>query len=187
MLISPNRVKRLASIVLIALLLLNVMGYYGVLVGLQYQNDREITRRLDTDLYSGSEAITIEIPISIPYAVESSGFQRVDGEFEYQGEIYRMVKQHFSNDTLFLVCVKDAKSTRISQALKDYVKTFADQPGDAKSRSGTHLTLIKDYISASFSLDHSSQGWTSVVCNQTMPPVFIDSFCTSIVHPPERG
>ena len=179
--------KRLTSIALIALVLLNVMGYYGVFVGLQYQNHREMTRQLDTDVYSASEAITIEIPVANPYSLETSEYQRVDGQFEYQGDMYRMVKQRFSNGTLFLVCVKDVKGNRISQALKDYVKTFADKPGDAKSQAKGQITLIKDYISTSYSLNHLSEGWTTVVCNQTRPVVFVDSFCASIVHPPERG
>jgi hypothetical protein len=180
-------VKKLTSIALIVLLLLNVLGYYGVFVGLQYKNDREITKRLDTDIYSGSETVTIEIPVSIPYAVETSEFQRVDGKFEYQGAVYRMVKQRFANGTLFVVCIKDAKATQLNEALRDYVQTFADAPADSKSETATHLTLIKDYIKTSYSLKPSSEGWTSVVCHQTRPPVFIASFCASIVHPPERG
>jgi hypothetical protein len=163
------------------------MGYYGVFIGLQYKNARSLTERFDTDVYSGSDAITIEIPITVPYATESPEYQRVDGQFEYQGDMYRMVKQRYSNNTLFLVCVKDNQGKRLTQALKDYVKTFSDKPGDAKSQAKAHVTLIKDYISSSYSINHSSEGWTSVVCNQTMPPVFVDSFCASIVHPPERG
>src|SRR5688572_3596354 len=100
---------------------------------------------LDKDLYSGSEAITIEIPVTIPYGVESSEYHRVDGEFEYQGEMYRIVKQRYSNNSLFVVCVKDVKGNRIGQALKDYVKTFSDKPADAKSQAKSHLTLIKYY------------------------------------------
>jgi hypothetical protein len=180
-------VKKVTSIALIALVLLNVMGYYGVFIGLDYQHDRRMSEKLDTDIYNASEAITIEIPVNIPYATESPDFQRVDGEFEYMGETYRMVKQRILNGTLYLVCVKDVKGGRIAQALKDYVKTFSDKPADAKSQSKTQITLIKDYIPSTCSVSNSSEGWTSVVRNQTEPAVFIDSFCASIVHPPERG
>jgi hypothetical protein len=113
--------KRLTTICLVALLLLNVLGYYGVFVGLQYQNERSQLKRFDADLYDESETFTIKVPISIPYAVDQSDFERVDGEFEHQGQIYRMVKQRLSNDTLHIVCIKDHHETRITQALKDYV------------------------------------------------------------------
>lgn len=180
--------KKLTSILLIALVLLNSLGYYGVLVGLQYQNSREMVRQFDNDVYSGSQAITIEIPLTVPYATESTEYQRVDGQFEYQGDMYRMVKQRYSNNTLFLVCVKDVKGKKIDQALKDFVKTFSDKPADAKSQGKAHITLIKDYIKTSYSINHSTEGWvSSVVVNQIKPVVFIDSFCASIVHPPERG
>lgn len=179
--------KKLTSLVLIVLVLLNVLGYYGVFVGLEYRHARKMAAKFDTDIYDESKAITIRIPINIPYATESPGFQRVDGKFEYKGETYRMVKQRIVNGTLFLVCVKDTESKQIAQALRDYVKTFTDKPTDAKSQSKIQITFIKDYIQSSCSIGNSSKGWMSVVSNQTMTKVFIDSFVVSIVHPPERG
>jgi hypothetical protein len=173
--------------VLIVLVLLNIMGYYGVFVGLDYHHDRQMSERFDTDIYNASEAITFRIPITIPYATESTDFQRVDGEFEYMGDTYRMVKQRILNGTLYIVCVKDAEGQQIAQALRDYVKTFSDKPADAKSQSKTQITLIKDYIPSSYSIGNSSEGWMSVVCNQTLTQIFINSFFASIVHPPERG
>lgn len=182
----PKLVKKLISLVLIVPVLLNVMGYYGVFLGLEYQHSRRMSEKFDTDVYNTSAAVTIRIPINIPYATESE-FRRVDGEFEYKGEIYRMVKQRIVNGTLYLVCVKDAEGQQIAQALKDYVKTFSDKSADAKSQSKTQLTFIKDYILSSCSIGNSSEGWMSVVLNRTSTRLFIDSFYASIIHPPERG
>ena len=179
--------KKVTSIVLIALVLLNTMGYYGVFVGLDYHHDRQMSERFDTDIYNASEAITFRIPITIPYATESADFHRVDGEFEYMGETFRMVKQRILSGSLYIVCVKDVEGQQIAQALRDYVKTFSDKPADAKSQSKTQITLIKDYIPSSYSIGNSSEGWMSVVLNQTLTQSFTDSFFASIVHPPERG
>ncbi len=146
-----------------------------------------MSEKFDADIYNASEAITIQIPLSIPYVTESADFQRVDGQFEYMGDTYRLVKQRIQNGSLHIVCVKDVEGKKIAQALKDYVKTFSDKPADTKSQSKTQITLIKDYIPSSHSIGNSSEGWMSVVCNQTLTQVFIDSFFASIVHPPERG
>ena len=178
--------KKLTSLVLIVLVLLNVMGYYGVFVGLEYQHGRRMSEKFDTDIYNASEAITIKIPITIPYATESD-FRRVDGKFEYKGEVYRMVKQRILNGDLYLVCVKDVEGRQIAQALKDYVKTFSDKAADAKSQSKTQITFIKDYIPSSCSIGNSTEGWMSVVCNRPLTHLFADSFFASIIHPPERG
>lgn len=172
---------------LIVLVLLNVMGYYGVFLGLDYHHDRQMSERFDTDTYNISEAISFRIPINIPYATESADFQRVDGEFEYMGDTYRMVKQRIQNGTLYIVCVKDVEGQQIAQALRDYVQTFSDKPADTKSQSKTQITMIKDYIPSSYSIGNLSEGWMSVVCNQTLTQVLTDYFLASIVHPPERG
>ena len=162
------------------------MGYYGVFIGLDYQHNRQMSKEFDTDIYNTNEAITIKIPVTIPYANESADFQRVDGKFEHMGNTYRLVKQRILNDTLYLVCVTDVKAQQIAQALKDYVKTFSDKPAETKSQSKTQVRLVKDYIQPSYSIIHLFEGMF-IACNQTSHPVFIDSFYASIVHPPERG
>lgn len=179
--------KKLTSLILIVPVLLNVMGYYGVFMGLEYQHGRRMSEKFDTDMYNAEDAITIRIPIAIPYATESPDFQRVDGKFEYMGETYRMVKQRVVNGTLYLTCVKDVKGGQIAEALKDYVKTFSDTSADAKSQSKTQINLIKDYIPSACSIGNTSEGWMSVVRNQTSIQLIADSFYASIVHPPERG
>jgi hypothetical protein len=166
---------------------MNVLGYYGVFLGLQYQNSRQLSKGFDSGSYDESASVTIKIPLTVPYATNADEFQRVDGEFEHEGEIYRMVKQRFSQDTLFIVCVKDHAGKQISQALKDYVKTFADSPVDSKSQVKTVPSFIKDYIPVSNTFDASSEGWSSPVVYQSHTQIFIPSFCSSIVHPPERG
>jgi hypothetical protein len=146
-----------------------------------------MSEKFDEDIYNASEAITIQIPFSIPYVTESVDFQRVDGQFEYMGDTYRMVKQRIQNGSLNIVCVKDVEGKKITQALRDYVKTFSDKPADTKSQSKTQITLIKDYIPSSHSIGNLSEGWMSVVSTQTLNQLFIDSYFSSIVHPPERG
>lgn len=179
--------RKLISIVLIGLLLFNVLGYYGLFLGLRYQNTQQFTYRLDADDYNEAEAVTIKIPVSIPYSVESNDYERVDGEFEYQGEFYRLVKQRHAHDTLYVVCIKDHQTKRINQALTDYVKTFNDSPGGAGHAASTLPSFIKDYLSNSFSIKRESVGWSQTIAEQGEPKVLVSSYSPSIVHPPERA
>jgi hypothetical protein len=179
--------KRLTTILFAALLILNVLGYYGVFVGLQYQNERDQIQRFDAARYNESETFIIKVPISIPYAVNQTDFERVDGEFEHQGQVYRMVKQKLSNDTLHIVCIKDQQQTQISQALKDYVKSFTDKPSQSKSNDKTTVSFIKDYIFASYGIGHGSDGWSTMISLQSQSENLTPSFFASIVHPPERA
>src|SRR5687768_2180278 len=117
--------RKTLSYLFITLMFMNIMGYYGILTGLHYNSTRSFEKQLSIDNYSKAEAVEFKFPISIPYAVENKSFERVEGQFEYNGEYYHLVKQQYANDTLKLICVKNNDTKRISSALRDYVKTFA--------------------------------------------------------------
>ena len=179
--------KKLSSILLIALLLMNIMGYYVVFIGLQYKNDVLITQRLDREQYEESQTVTIKVPIAVPYMSDNQDFQRVDGIFEYHGEFYRLVKQKYTQDTLVIVCVKDTENKRIHEALTDYVKTFTDKPGDHQAQGKYSVSFIKDYIPQTFELKSISTGWNSDLGVNNFTKTLIPSFFASIIHPPERA
>jgi hypothetical protein len=178
--------KKLFSIVLIALILLNTMGYYAVFVGLQFQNDLQVINTLDAGKYDKSQTFTIKIPVSIPYKADQTEFERVDGEFAYEGEFYRTIKQKYAADTLTIICYKDPNTKIIQNALADYVKTFTDKPNDQKDNAKI-VSFIKDYITQSFSIINTSEGWQSSVIKNTFYSGLIPSFYASINHPPERS
>ena len=150
--------KKIATLFLLFLFLLNVLGYYGVFVGLQVKTTQQMRQNFDDDNYDHQE-ITFKVPLTVPYNTDSKEYSRVDGEFEHNGEVYRLVKQRFQSDTLYIVCVKDNTSKDINQALEDYVKTFTDKPASSKGNSKNIQNLIKDYITQSISIEKQNSGW----------------------------
>ncbi len=163
------------------------MGYYGVFLGLQYNNDMNMIQRLDAEDYSASETVLIKVPLTVPYATDSKSFERVDGKFEHNGEFYRLVKQRLADDTLYIVCIKDFQKKRINDAMSTFVKTFTDKPVDQHSSAKITISFIKDYIQQSFTLQHISMGWTIDVVKETSCSFLESTFHTSILHPPERA
>jgi len=162
------------------------MGYYAVFVGLQFQNDLRVIKSLDSDKYDNSRTVTIKIPVSIPYKADQTEFERVDGEFAYDGEFYKTIKQKYASDTLTIVCYKDHDTKIIQHALADYVRTFTDKPSSQKDNAKIVL-FIKDYIGQSFSIVNTTEGCQSNVINNTFYAGLIPSFYASIKHPPERS
>jgi hypothetical protein len=153
-----SAVKRTFSITMLFLFLLNVLGYYGVLVGLQIKNTQNLSAQFDEDDYERQHEVTIKVPITVPYQSDTREYVRVNGEFEHEGDVYKMVKQRLQRDTLYIVCVKDNTSKKINQALKDYVKTYTDKPSSSKSQTMLQ-NLIKDYITTSTALQSTNAGW----------------------------
>lgn len=154
---------------------------------MQYRNDVTMARVLDSELYRESQTITVKIPIAIPYMIDKPDFVRIDGNFEYQGIFYRMVKQKYERDTLTVICVQDFENARINQALSVYVKTFSDQANDQNQNSKMTISFIKDYLPQTFSLKTISSGWEADVVKDNICQILIPSFTSSVVHPPERA
>jgi hypothetical protein len=180
-------VKKLFSSVFVVLILLNVMGYYGLFIGLQYKNARDMIRQFDAGMYNAADAEVIKIPFRSPGGYSSEAFERVDGDFEHNGKVYRLIKQRLFRDTFHIVYIKDKVGTAINDALTDYVKTFGEDPSDAGQQTRIIPVFIKEYCLRHFSLQHLSPGYEQAVRKESHTCVFIDAFTASIVHPPERA
>jgi hypothetical protein len=177
-------VKKLFSSVFIVLILLNVMGYYGIFAGLQYSNSREMMRQFDAGTYNPEHVRTFKV--YFPSNTNSENFERIDGEFEKNGEVYRLVKQRLFRDTFHIVYIKDITGTAIRNAMNDCAKTFSEQTSDEDSNTVLPI-FIKEYLTRPFFIDHISFGYQQAVRKESYTPVFIGSFISSIVHPPERS
>lgn len=178
--------KKIITIAFVLLVLLNTMGYYGVFLGLHLKNDLAMSKALDSDIYDQSNTITIKVAVSIPYMIDQSEFERANGQFKHNGELYRMVKQRYAKDTLTVVCVKDMEHKKIDVALADYVKTFTDKGTDTKPTSKATISFIKDYLPVSFEINAATEGWALNVQRNVHHQNLIPTFSASIVHPPER-
>ncbi len=179
------RMKRTFSITFLAVFLLNVFGYYGIFMGLRIQMAGQVRDNFSKNIYALSDEMTFKVPIAIPYASDMLEYQSVDGEFEHQGNIYRLVKQKLFKDTLYIVCVKDTRTQKINKALEDYVKTFSDKPASEKSGSKTLPTFSKDYISEVIALEPTHAGWE---LSFTVPSFNSDKtirFYSDIIQPPK--
>ncbi len=175
--------KKFTAYALIVLLLLNVMGYYGVFLGIKYSHNAELTQHFDSADFDAYQSITIKVPLTVPYYGDTK-FERINGEIDYEGETYRLVKQKYQKDTLYIVCVRDVESKAIKQALADYVKTFSEHSSDGmtiKSAPG----FIKDYISTPIGVKPSATGWKSDIQFGLTEQLFKSFSPTRFSPPPE--
>ena len=178
--------KKVITISVLIIFLLSGVGLYGILVGMQLRLTLEAEKAIDEDRYATTETITLQVPLTLPYSLNEHGYQRVTGEFEHQGEVYRLVKQKLHRDTLYIVCVKDNNSKKINQALADYVKTFTDRPFNAKQQ-GTKLaySLSKDYLNSGIDIENDSDGWRECVPYGDFAHQYSSSYSMRIKYPPK--
>lgn len=119
---------------------------------------KDLIVRLDTDNYSSHDVVVFSVPISIPYLQQQS-YERVNGEFEYQGQYYSLVKQRLENDTLYLVCIKDQMKKKLVNVLNEYSNLVNNLPAKAQHPAGQFEKLFKDYTSAAPASISAVGGW----------------------------
>jgi hypothetical protein len=152
--------KKFISVVMLVLFLMNVLGLYGVFLGLEFSNAQFANNQLDQDSYTGSDLMTIKVPLTVPYGTDNEEYVRVTGEFEHDGQVFRLVKQKLHRDTLYVVCFKDEQAGKIKNAMADYVKTFSDKTNSAKQNSkSTVPNFIKDFIAEGIVIQSETPGW----------------------------
>ncbi len=152
--------KRSVSILLLFIFLFNVGGYYVVFWGLHSHASRELTERLDADKYSAEETIQIKIPVTMPYPLQQTGYERVNGKFEHQGQFYRLVKQKLENDTIYIICIRDIEEKGLRTSMKNYLEKTTDLPMSSKNALQAMGKLLKEVRITYFNLKSQTSGWS---------------------------
>jgi hypothetical protein len=180
--------KKGLSILLLTVFLFNVGGYYIVFWSLRFQTDRQLTSRLDANLYDPSETIELKIPVALPYPIQSQGFQRVEGRFEHNGEYFKLIKHRLHNDTLYVVCIRDVETRQLVSAMKDYVQLTQGLLKSSPGQKALHLLskLLKDFCAHDDMRIMHQDGFTmliafSEVAQNALQPII------PIQAPPPRG
>ena len=177
--------KKAFAIFFLALFLFNIGGYYLVYWGLHSKAKKDLLHRLDADNYSSEDLIVISIPISLPYPLQQQGYQRVNGEFEYNGEYYNLVKQRLENDTLFMVCIKDRAEEKLVTVLNEYSNYANNLPASANHTLDLLGKLFKDYTATVLSTLSVGTGWVIPILYGEAQFALLD-LDYPVVSPPPR-
>jgi hypothetical protein len=110
-----------------------------------HKADVKADQAIDDNTYDHAQTVTIKVPLSLPYPIQNA-FERIKGDFEYQGEFYKLVEQKYENDTVFVVCLKNSEKKQALAVLNDIVKQSTDQSStNSNSTSKGLVGFLKDY------------------------------------------
>ncbi len=140
--------KRLFCAFFVLLVIFNSVEYYGLIFLAQTQMTEQVLHKIEANSSELGGNLILAIPIELPYSSDSEGYTTIEGQFVYNGEVYRMVKQKFYHSMLYVVCIKDDQSTKLNSAIADYSKLFSGKrAGSANSSFKMINSLSKDYVS----------------------------------------
>lgn len=177
--------KRISTFVLLLLFLFNVVGYYGVYLGLRMQANHELKQRLDAEAYEESETLTLKVPFTLPYQTDWQAFERMDGDFEKNGKFYNLVKRKVERDTLIIVYIQDNKEASLFESLTEFVHATTDTPMSKKAGKLIEV-FTKDYLSNRSELEIASMGW-SLDHTFSQPNYYLDGVTGKVDSPPPKA
>jgi hypothetical protein len=154
--------KKAFAILLLATFLFNLGGYYVFFWVLKVQSDRELSTLLDTGRYEESETFEVKIPLTLPYPLQSTGFERQSGQFEYQGEYYQIVKQKYEDDMLTIVCLKNAKANRLAKVSDAFSETSGANPLKEGSLN-IPIKVLQEFVSGFSAQLSITSGWSQTI------------------------
>jgi hypothetical protein len=183
--------RKLTAIVFLASLSFNFAGYRLWYAYMQNRSDRLLEASLDEERYDTNDLITIKVPLSLPYVTDCSDFQRVNGEIELGGRVYKFVKRKIYQGRLILLCLPDDQKTSLKTAKEDFFKTANDLSAiHTAKKQGNGNTACFKYIHGDY--DDQRPGWVSrtsqnrveypLLENQTPWP---SPFCAIPGQPPD--
>lgn len=147
---------------LLMVFLFNLGGYYLLFWALKAEANQELSIKLDEGDYSENETFEIKIPISLPYPLQTRGFERQSGQFTHKGEHYQLVKQKYENDTLTVVCMKDIQDKRLAQVMDSFSEASGGQPLKSGSLN-LPLKMLQEFVAISLITVSGTLGWTQSI------------------------
>lgn len=159
MLFSQN-VKRIASILLLGILLFNMGGYRLLSNYFEDMADQRMQADLDMDLYNESDLISIKVAAGLPYGSSSEIFQKVKGNIDINGVNYSYVKRRFYQDSLELLCIPNTARASVKNARDEFARLSYDFVTNNTSKKATsHHTHSAKFSVLDFTDDHHSFSW----------------------------
>jgi hypothetical protein len=145
---SNQRLKKIATILLILLLFFNWFGYRLVIAVMQDHADQKLESRIDNNDYDESQLIEIRIAMNMPYQERYTDFERHYGEVNIDGKMFRYVKRKIEGDVLILKCIPNHTKQWLIKTSDDFTKSNSgqDQDSPGKKQSGSSVKLFSgDY------------------------------------------
>lgn len=134
--------KKVAVILVLHIYLFSLVGQLIVYNYLNYKADQFFTAQTGKGLYKTDELVEVKIPVNISIASEWSDYQQVSGQVQFANAAYNYVKMRVTRNAIYLMCVPNYKTTRLSS--QNII--HAEDIGDLKIPAKEHVPYGKAQV-----------------------------------------
>ena len=111
---------------------------------MQQKANEQLETVLDNNSYDESQLIELKIPVHNAYQNSWGSYERYNGEVELNGITYKYVKRKLSNDTLYLMCIRNSAKMRLETAKNDFFRISNDLVQNNNSKKADSKTVTKN-------------------------------------------
>jgi len=175
-------------------LFFNWYGYQLVSGYLQDRADRRLEASLDQAGYDESQLISIKVPLtSLSYYNSSTTFERVDGQIEVNGVLYKYVKRRIYKDSLEMLCIPNSSAMGLAAAKNAFFQQVNDLQQSAPqgkkapaSHSFAKTFSSSDYYKTDDLLTMGQPRTIEVPVSCQQVPVISSSYVLTAEQPPDQ-
>jgi hypothetical protein len=127
--------RKVASILLLGILLFNWCGYQLLTSYLECHADIQLEARLNDNKYAESDLISFKVPAGhLSAYTNSTQFIRTSGKIEVGGIQYSYVKRRLYNDSIEMLCIPNRMVMQIKKGNNEFFKLVngLQHPGQGK-------------------------------------------------------
>lgn len=175
--------RRILSCLLISLMLVNNIGFYGFLVLLRDQITEATVQKIQSNLNEPGGSLIVKVPLPLPYAIGTGEYEPASGSFTYEGNVFQTIKRKFYNDTLYLMCIHDQRATDAGHQISDLAKSLASE--DQQNTAGKlDLSMAKFFYSNAHDLQHARHAWVMENNRVEHRAGAVRGILVAVFHPP---
>jgi hypothetical protein len=178
--------KKLITISLLFIHLFNIGGQLLFYEYAVYKSDKFFDEQIARNRYSIADLVEIRIPANIPGASEDSNYECTRGRVQFGNTAYNYVKMKITPTAIYLICIPNYATTRLSDQNIINIPQIADIPVPKKD----HVPFGKiNLASYSYQTIHFKFSIPLVSNGTNVPDQFIiipNSIITGPGQPPDR-
>ncbi|PWT73796.1 MAG: hypothetical protein C5B59_12510 [Bacteroidetes bacterium] len=147
--INLCKLKKMATILLLGILLFNCYGYQLLVTYLGLRANQRLENLVDRNDFKESDLISIKVPAKhLGYFLNSSQFERVTGRIDIAGVQYNYVKRRVFNDNLELFCIPNLRATELNYVrnkMTNWTYNLLRQSKKSESNTSIRKNLLNEF------------------------------------------
>lgn len=137
-------VKRVLTILMLAVLLFNFAGYRFFLSYVEMKEDQRLEASIEKNSISDEHLVSVKTALNLPYYTNSANFEHAYGAIDVNGVEYKFVKRRVYNDSLELLCYPNLAKKTVKDAKNELFKLSSEAPLSGHSKKSS---VVKNLLS----------------------------------------